>query len=742
MLMKIIFITIDCLAVLGLYFITKAAESIRKSYGLWLRKTLYAGIVAISANILIAVSVNAALAQAAFCIYFTAINWILYYLVGFCLAYTDHERTLNILYIPAACILGLDSLSIILNPFFSHEFSVYRSFTDNGGVFFQINARFPYYIHLALDYTAVLIALFFIIYRIARSYSFYRTKYIIILSVLILIVGLNVVYMMFALPLDASVVFYAIAGMLIYFSTQIFVPQSLMMSSIGHAVDDMNEGLILFDISDNCIYANAFSVNRFDIDPESYDLSCEPVSTVIRELSENGMNFGEGHYTAKSRSDNDCERHYNIRYNKLSDGHGRMVGSYFLIDDNTEQEQYLAQIKTARDEADEASRAKSTFLANMSHEIRTPLNSVLGMNEMILRSADDPQILEYAQNIRVAGDTLLGLINDVLDFSKIEANRLDVIESDYNPHDLLRECLSGFEQMAEEKELYIRTECEETMPSVLKGDRKLIRQVMTNIISNALKYTKVGGVIIKMSCEDKKGRQTTLVISVSDTGMGISKKDIENMFDAFKRVNEKENASIQGTGLGLAITKELITLMNGDIFVDSTVDKGSTFTVRIPQQISDERIAGKFSRFSKVEETGYHESFTAENANILVVDDSSMNLKVVQALLRKTKIRIDTATGGIEAISMCNDTKYDVILLDHRMPEPDGIETYKQISSKGANTDTPVIMLTANVISGIEDEYKKIGFAGYLSKPIHSNELESILIKFIPDSKIIRHEAQ
>ena len=736
--MKMIFVLIDCLAVLDIYFITKASEHIVKSYGKWLRRTLLAGIIAIYANILIAFSFSMSFAHFAFCIYFASIDWVLYFLVGFCLSYTEHETALARMYKSAAVIMGLDSVSILLNPLFEHEFVVYFLTSSTADIFYQIRPLSLYYIHLTIDYIAVMIALVFITYRIIKSYGFYRTKYIMILSVLVLVVILNVAYMMFQLPLDASVIFYALAGTLIYFSIQTFVPQSLMMSSIGHTVDDMNEGLILFDISDNCIFANAFSKQRFSINPSSYDLSCEPVATVIRQLHEKEMKFGEESYRQTGGYDgNESDRQYLIKYNELNDKKGRMIGSYFLIEDNTEQEHYLTEIKSARDIADEANKAKSTFLANMSHEIRTPLNSVLGMNEMILRSTDDPQLLEYAQNIKISGDTLLELISDILDFSKIEANRMDIVCVEYNPHDLLRECLNSFEQPAEKKELYIRTDCDETIPSCFIGDAKLIRQILTNLVSNAVKYTKKGGIKIKVSYEDRVHDHATLIISVSDTGVGISQKDIEYMFDAFRRVNVSENATIQGTGLGLAITKELVTLMGGTISVDSTVNVGSTFTFRIPQQIADGRPLGKFVRFSGSKNNTYKESFTAPDAHILVVDDSSMNLKVVQALLRKTGIKIDTALGGNQAFEKCLKEKYDLILLDHRMPEPDGIQTFKMICENGLNTSTPVIMLTANVVSGAEEEYKSIGFADYLSKPIHGEDLEAALRKHLPDEKII-----
>jgi len=738
MLTKIIFVIIDCLAVFALYFTIKATDRINKLYARWLKWTLVAGIIAIYANILIAFSSSNLFAHFAYSLYFASIDWILYFLVGFCLAYTEHEQALHRMAPFAACVMTLDSIALLLNTFFEHEFYVFAKRDFSEAVFYQTRPFFPFYLHLAIDYFAIIIAFVFILYRIARSYSFYRTKYIIIMSVLLLVVVLNVIYMMFELPLDSSVIFYALAGTLIYFSIQIFVPKSLMKSSIGRVVDDMNEGLILFDIADNCIYANEYSRQRFGIIPENFDLQCEPASTVIAALHTKGLSIGEETYTRTVDSDGKpVTEHYLIKYNVLSDSKDRMIGSYFLLEDTTEQVHYLDEIRAARDMANEANKAKSTFLANMSHEIRTPLNSVLGMNEMILRSANDPQIREYASSIQLSGDTLLGLINDVLDFSKIEANKMEITPVEYNPHDLLRDCNNYFEQMAEAKHLFIEVTCDDTIPSRLSGDEKKIRQIMTNIISNAVKYTREGGVRISMSDDGTDPKSRDIVIRVSDTGIGIAQEDIDSLFDAFKRINEKENATIQGTGLGLAITKELITLMHGTISVQSTPGQGSTFTIILPQKVIDPQPVGEFVLHPDQSKNTYKESFQAPDARILIVDDAKLNLKVVQALLKSTQIQCDTAGGGNEAIEMCRDTKYDVILLDHRMPEPDGIQTFHVISKEGVNTDTPVIMLTANVVSGAEEEYKRIGFADYMTKPLHGEELEAALCRLLPPEKIL-----
>ncbi len=739
---KIIYVIIDCIAIIDIIFTLRALRRIRESYGKQLRNAMRAAILAIFANILVALSYNEISAAAAYSTYFAAIDWIIFFLCGFCLLYTEHDKIVRKLAIPAAVLMGLDTISVLANAIFGHQFYIYENIRPSGVLFFQTGFKPAYYLHLIIDYTVILFALVFIIIRIIKSHSFYRVKYIIILSVLLLVIALNIAYMALSLVLDASVVFYAVAGTLIYFCICIFVPRRLMTVAIGRAVDDMNEGLILFDINENCIYANKFSKEHFDID-ETCDMNTEMIATVKKSLKDSGERFGETPYIRKmGNGDIASNQYYKVRYNRLSDKKGLEIGSFFLIEDTTEEVFFLNEINEAKNEADNANKAKSSFLASMSHEIRTPLNSVLGMNEMILRSTEDPQLLEYAESIRTSGDTLLSLINDILDFSKIEANKMDLVLSEYNPHKILRDCFYYFNKTAKEKNLYLNVNCSELMPSLLYGDENHIRQILSNLISNAVKYTKEGGVTVEMSAENKGFGNAIVHITVNDTGIGIEEQDQEYLFDPFKRVNEQMTANIQGTGLGLAITKELINLMQGSIEVKSSPGSGSSFHIAIPQKIANNTPIGPFSAQIETKNTRYQELFRAPDARILVVDDVPLNLKLIEALLKQTLVKVDKAEGGEAAIEMCMLCKYDVILLDHRMPDPDGIAVFKAITSKGQNTDTPVIMLTANALSGAQEEYLKMGFAGYLSKPVHGKDLEETLKKHLDPEKIQLTSAQ
>ena len=732
---KIAYVIVDLIAIIDILVVMNAVSKVQKPYAKWYKRTLILAIPAIGANIVIAVASNALAAEIAYCFYYASVGWILYNLMAFFLVYTEHEKILNLIRIPALILILADTVSLFANPFFGHAFSVFAKAVGPNAVFYQAKLYPGFYFHLAVSYTALLIGLLFVIRGMLTSYDLYRVKYMIMLAVLLLVNGLNMAYMTFNLVLDSSVIFYAVAGTLIYFCTEIFVPGAIMNVAISRAVNAMNEGLLLFDISDHCIYANNFCKTRFDKKEASmFDFSSEPIISVLQSLADRGEQFGETGFVQERGG---IKLHYKIKYDELVGRTSHVIGSCFLIQDVTEEVRYLEVIKEAQIEADHANNAKSAFLANMSHEIRTPLNSVLGMNEMILRTAMDPEIRDYAENIKTSGNTLLALINDILDFSKIEAGRMDLITMEYDPHQLLRECYEFFEQEMKAKDLSFSFDVSESLPSRLRGDLMHIKQILTNIISNSVKYTDEGSVSVRAEgkvVEEKK--EYELTVTVSDTGRGISTEDMPYLFDSFKRVNEKENASIQGTGLGLAIVKQLLTMMNGDVFITSRVGEGTTFSIHIPQDIVDPTPAGPFIIKRHQRHRRYRELFHAPDAMILIVDDSPINLKVAKALLGKLETQTDTAKSGDEAVEICREKKYDLILMDHRMPNKDGIETFMEIRELEINKETPVIMLTANAYNGIEDQYRDLGFAGYLAKPIDPQLLEESLLRLLPPEKV------
>lgn len=400
------------------------------------------------------------------------------------------------------------------------------------------------------------------------------------------------------------------------------------------------------------------------------------------------------------------------------------------------------ELREAKLMADKANRAKSDFLANMSHEIRTPINAVLGMNEMILRECEQEEIREYAQNIQGAGQTLLALINDILDFSKIESGKMEIVEDVYDVSTLLNDVVNMVRAKAEDKNLWFRMNIDQKLPGEMWGDATRNRQVVINILNNAVKYTKEGGVTFEVSGIHTSENKILLTIRVSDTGIGIKKEDMSKLFRNFERLNLGENRNVEGTGLGLAITYKLVEQMNGRIEVESEYGSGSTFTIYLPQTIVNETPLGDFQlRYQMVmkqNQQQYHESFLAPDARLLVVDDTALNLLVITQLLKRTRMKIDTCASGRECLEMIRREHYDVILLDHMMPEMDGIETLEAIRQSDDHKcqDTPVIALTANAIVGVREMYIEKGFHDYLSKPVEGIALESMLRRYIPEQKL------
>ena len=390
-----------------------------------------------------------------------------------------------------------------------------------------------------------------------------------------------------------------------------------------------------------------------------------------------------------------------------------------------------------------ANEAMSNFLANMSHEIRTPINAVLGMDEMILRESEDDKIIEYARTIEGAGKTLLSLINDILDFSKIEAGNMEIMETNYSLSAALNDVVNMIQVKAAQKNLKLIVDVNPQTPEKLYGDEMRLRQIMINVLNNAVKYTNIGSVTLKINFDQKNKDSILLMITITDTGVGIREKDMEKLFGKFQRLDQNKNRTVEGSGLGLAIVHNLLELMDGKINVQSVYGEGSTFTISLPQKIvSDETIGNINSKNTGISTPTpkYKESFHAPDAKVLVVDDTPVNVVVVKNLLKKTKIQVEAAASGMECLEKTSHTKYDLIFLDYRMPEMDGIETLKKLKEQtdNPNKDTHVVTLTANAISGARERFIQEGFDDYLTKPIDVGNLETTLLKFLPEEKIIK----
>ncbi len=411
------------------------------------------------------------------------------------------------------------------------------------------------------------------------------------------------------------------------------------------------------------------------------------------------------------------------------------------INSARQKEQYEAEVlRLEKVSADEANKAKSNFLADMSHEIRTPINAILGMNEMILRETKEDSIREYSGNIRNSGKNLLQLVNSILDFSKIEDGKMEIVPVRYSLSTLITYLVNSVQERAEEKKLKFKVIIDPDLPSEFYGDDSRINQVVLNLLTNAVKYTHEGSVTLTVKGKEVRDGKALLYFEVADTGIGIKESDMDKLFESFERLDVIRNRTIEGTGLGMSIATKLLSLMDSKLNVKSVYGQGSVFSFDLWQKIENPEPIGEYKIHSLYAGSAelYHESFHAPGAKILVVDDTRMNIIVVVNLLKKTGVQIDTAPSGEEAVKLADETGYDLILLDQRMPGMDGTQTLKIIRDLDSrmNADTPIICLTADAIRGAKEKYMSEGFTDYLTKPVEGKALEKMLITYLPAEKV------
>jgi len=380
----------------------------------------------------------------------------------------------------------------------------------------------------------------------------------------------------------------------------------------------------------------------------------------------------------------------------------------------------IRELELAKSQAEKANRAKTDFLSSMSHEIRTPLNAIVGFSECIIEDETLDQAKSDAKDIIMASQNLLEIVNGVLDISKIEANKMEVVEVNYNPKDIFNDLIKLVSTRIGDKDIKLRTDFALDLPENLHGDSGKVKEIITNILTNAVKYTEKGYIDFKVNCINEKNT-CKLVISVSDTGRGIKPEKIESLFTKFNRLDEDKNTSIEGTGLGLAITKSLVEMMGGKIVVQSTYGTGSTFTVYLNQKINKE---------TKQEEKQEEKEMDLNGKKVLLVDDNYMNLKIGSRMLEKYNIQVEEASSGEECLAKIEENDFDIILMDDMMPKMSGTETMKKIKSAGIYIN-PIVVLTANATSGMRENYITAGFDDYLAKPINKVELEKILKKYL-----------
>lgn len=417
-----------------------------------------------------------------------------------------------------------------------------------------------------------------------------------------------------------------------------------------------------------------------------------------------------------------------------------LIGSLMLLVVIAWNKQLQVRLKQKAEEAEAAANSKSAFLANISHEIRTPLNAILGMNELVLRESRQPHIKEYAMYIKNSGKSLLTIISDILDLSKIESGKVYLVNEDYSLSSLVEDVERSIQKRIMEKGLELKIYVEPELHENLKGDEVRIKQIIMNLLTNAVKYTEKGEVRLYITGTVMDNKQN-LTIEVSDTGIGMRSEDMDKLFTNFERLDLKRNRSVEGTGLGLPITKNLLVAMGGDITVSSVYGEGSTFTATVGQEIVNEEQIGDYRKKYKEQlhqEVCYQESFHAEDARILVVDDNEVNLKVVVGLAKNTKLQIDTALSAAEGLELIRQHTYQLLLIDHMMPEMDGIEMLQHVKTMdgGIYKDIPAVAITANALSGAKQTYLDAGFCGYLSKPINPERFEQIIKDNLPQEYV------
>ncbi len=497
-------------------------------------------------------------------------------------------------------------------------------------------------------------------------------------------------------------------------------------------LESMGDGVIALDDHDRLVNYNRAATSIFT------SLPSHKLGENIRVLED----FREeilGEDTPQSFTING--RDYESHTKSIMGENGKRQGCVILMLDMTDIKAYIEEIKRVRLEAERASIAKSEFLANMSHEIRTPMNAIIGLNDIIMEECEDAGIYEHARDVQSAAKNLLAIINDILDLSKVEAGKMELVYTDYYIKTLVDEIMGMMDMAASQRGLILKYECDGAIPCRYSGDDVRIKQILINILSNAVKFTKEGYVRVHVTGEPGNDGEELLTFRVEDTGCGIRKEDLEKIFEDFRQVDSRRNRSVEGTGLGLAIVKQLVELMDGNIRVESTYGEGTVVTIAIPQRIVDAR---PVSEMPESMQTGREiaDAFTAPDIKVLIVDDNAVNRKVARGFLKPYEFELAEAESGPEAIELVRDKRYDIIFMDHMMPGMDGIEAAQIIRRDcGENGAAPaMIALTANAMEGMREHFLQCGFQDFIAKPLDRKELHQLLMRWVPEER--RHKSQ
>jgi len=556
-----------------------------------------------------------------------------------------------------------------------------------------------------------------------------RKKYITIIIALLIEI---VIGFLMVLPIgryyDFNQLGFAICAILILYAIFRDDLMDAEAAAKEYIIDELSSGVIAMDAGGSVVYYNKKALQIF---PEIISDKHGVITRI-----ENSIQTGAP-ITVQDRL-------YTFEERKLllkSSDESKM----YVIIDSTRHYQHIQEVEREKQIADAANKAKSQFLASMSHEIRTPINAVLGMDEMILRESKESNIQEYAMDIQRAGRTLLTLINDILDLNKIESGKMEIVPAEYDVSSMVYDISNMIKFRAEDKNLSFNVSVSSDIPTKLYGDDVRIKQILMNLLTNAVKYTKSGSVWFRVRLKQKmnglSGKDTILHFEVEDTGIGIKPEDMSKLFSEFERIELERNRTIEGTGLGMPITMKLLSLMGSELKVESEYGKGSVFSFDLKQTIVEETPIGNYEDRIKnlmSKQYTYMESFIVPDAHVLLVDDNMINRKVFRSLLKQTQIKITEADNGYKAIELATTQNFDVIFMDHMMPGMDGIEATEKIKavSEGPCANTPIVLFTANVIESSKEMYSEIGFAEFLSKPVLPEKLLEVIKKILPQEKI------
>ena len=586
---------------------------------------------------------------------------------------------------------------------------------------------FFYFLHLGLisSYLLTCFVTFVSKYKSLRTkdtrYCAVLLNFIIFLSFAALILFMTGV----SKGYDATTVSYLIGTVLLMLCLFRYNMLDTLTVTKDIIVDEIAQGIVAFDFGGTLVYRNHQFMSLFPEDKNSAQADVIPILAKYCEIKEL-LNENEQLYEVSKRD---------IRVNEID------YGYMYVLNNVTERVKHDIELEHQMAIAEQANRAKSDFLARMSHEIRTPINSIMGMDEMILRKTRNAEVNKYALDIRNAANTLLSIINDILDSSKIESGKMEIVPVNYEIRDVLNDVYNMIIIKAQQKDLDVIFDISPYIPSAYFGDDVRIRQIIINLMTNAVKYTNEGNVAFQVTAEVDED-MAILHFVVKDTGIGIKKEDMSKLFADFERIEEKRNRYIEGTGLGISICTHLLNLMGSELLVESEYGEGSVFHFYLKQTIVDRAPLGNFENHIRevVEHQDAVQHYSAPTAKILVVDDNHVNRNVIRNFIEDSRIQMDEAENGAVAIDKLRTTKYDVVYMDHMMPVMDGIEALHHIREEHLCDDTPIVMLSANAVTGAKEMYLSEGFADYLSKPILASKLDELMIKYIPAEKLVMQE--